>query len=84
MIGNGEELFTVYDYKTLIDAVENHARLEIIAQGFKPIYVHAFFSPGDRRGCIVFDTMEEDPYFNIRTMDFAVGIDVLPVFFNTN
>lgn len=84
IVGDGEELFTVHDYKTLIQQTQDHVRAEIIAQGLRPRHVYAFFSPGDLRGCIVFDTMEETPYVNIRRLDFACGIDILPVFFNTN
>lgn len=84
IVGKGEELFTVQDYKTLIQATQDHVRLEIIAQGMRPRYVYAFFSPGDLRGCIIFDTMEEEPYVYIRPLDFSYGIDVVPVYFNTN
>ena len=84
IVGECDELFTVHDYKTLIQTIQDHVRAEIIAQGMRPRYVYAFFSPGDLRGCIIFDTMEEEPYVHIRKLDFAYGIGVLPVFFNTN
>jgi hypothetical protein len=84
IVGEGEELFTVFDYTRLIQMIKDHLSLELIAQDITPINIYPFFSPADKRGCVIFDTAENDSYVHIRPLNFPNGNDILLVHFNTN
>ena len=83
-MSEGEELFTVFDYKRLLESVQTHFRLQIIEQDLTPLYVYAFYSPGQCRGCITFDILDKNAYIEIRDMQFSNGNDVLNVYFDTH
>jgi len=77
-------LFTTFDYKRLLDSVETHFRLQLIAQDLRPITVSAFYNTGKAKGCVIFHALEENPMFEISKMEFPNGNDILTVYFDTN
>ena len=83
-LADSDELFTTYDYKRLLTRVEEHFRLQLIAQDVRPVMVSAFFNPEQSKGCVVFDVLDTDPSIMIKDLDFSNGNDILTVFFDSN
>ena len=65
--GSSDDLFTVFDYKRLVDLVEQHFTTD---QG------KAYYNPSSNKGCVIF---ESHSYYDIQDIEFPNGSDILTV-----
>ena len=76
------ELFTTFDYKQLMKAVETHV-IKLYEDYVVPDTIIAYYNPAQNKGCVTFVVLSMDyPLFDIPTMEFAYGTDFLTVVFN--
>ena len=71
--GTSDDLFTVFDYKRLIDIVEQHF---VSDQG------KAYYNPSSNKGCVLFETGHN--YYDVQDLEFPNGSEILTVKFQTN
>ena len=65
--GSSDDLFTVFDYKRLVDLVE---------QQFTTDQGKAYYNPSSNKGCVIF---ESHSYYDIQDIEFPNGSDILTV-----
>uniref|UniRef100_A0A6C0F571 Uncharacterized protein n=1 Tax=viral metagenome TaxID=1070528 RepID=A0A6C0F571_9ZZZZ len=75
-----EELFTTFDYKNLLTAVNTHFKEEARAQGIE-VTSTAYYNPGENKGVIVYAYCNEYVYVN--NLQHAYGNDFVTIKFNT-
>ena len=71
--GTSDDLFTVFDYKRLIDLVEQHF---VSDQG------KAYYNPSSNKGCVFFEIGHN--YYDVQDLEFPNGSEILTVKFQTN
>ena len=73
------ELFTTYDYKRLIKAVEEHFNECAKLQGLHTAAIKAYYNPEENEGIVSFEDTYE--YMYIQPLQLAYGIDFITVKF---
>jgi len=76
--GTSDDLFTVFDYKRLLNSVEQHIKNEL-----NPTCVTAYYNPSTNKGCIILYT-DQGYYDDLQDLDFPNGSDILTVKFQIN
>jgi len=74
-----EELFTTFDYKNLITAVNTYFQEEAKAQGIS-ITSTSYYNPAENKGVILYDYCNE--YIYMRNLKHAYGNDFVTITFN--
>jgi len=73
------ELFTTYDYKRLIKAVEDHFNESAKNQGVYTSGVVAYYNPEQNEGVVCFQDIYE--YVYLEPLQLAYGIDFITIKF---
>jgi len=79
-ISEVRELFTVFDYKRLLTAVEDHIRKEYTLLGIHIGNLRVYYNPEQNQGIAVFIDASGDCY--VCDMEFPYGNDFITVKFN--
>jgi hypothetical protein len=74
-----EELFTTYDYKRLIKAVEEHFNECAKNQGLHTTATKAYYNPEENEGIVCFEDTYE--YIYLEPLQLAYGIDFITIKF---
>lgn len=72
------ELFTTYDYKQLINAVEDHFNQSAKHQGFG-VNCQAYYNPEANQGIVVYPDMYD--YVYLPDLQLAYGVDFITIKF---
>jgi hypothetical protein len=75
--GSSDDLFTVFDYKRLLSAVEGHVKTEL-----NSTRATAYYNPESNKGCVIIYTNQDCSY--LQELDFPNGSNILTVKFQTN
>jgi hypothetical protein len=75
-----KELFTVYDYKNLLKAVEEHIRKEYAWANIEIGDLRVYYNPEHNQGVVCYSNTFEE--CQISHMEFPYGNDFITVEFN--